>query len=105
MKRTIRDRVDDAGITILVLAIVVLILVAAFGRGLFVNEADALRAADSQGMKDAKIVEAGRFFVMTMGCDSGDAAAFKMTGTNPSGEQVHFTVCSGWPLKGMTIRF
>ena len=90
----------------LVYAVVILLFMAAsVGRGFLVNSADALRAASAQGFSQATITQELRILPGFAGCDGGDAAGFHMTGINSKGDKVTFTACSGWPFKGITIRY
>ena len=91
--------------TLITVLVAVLIIAATSARGFLVDSNDALRAAAAQGFSNAQIVSESRIFPGFSGCDSGDAAGFHMTATNPKGEQINFTVCSGWPFKGATIRY
>lgn len=60
---------------------------------------DATKALKAQGFTD--IETHGRAF---FACSEDDTFATKFTATNPKGERVAGTVCSGW-LKGATIRY
>jgi hypothetical protein len=90
-----------------VVMIIILIGVLVFGvaRGFMVNSADSIHAAQEQGFSDVVITQELRILPGFAGCDSGDAAGFHMTGVNTKGEHITFTACSGWPFKGITIRY
>lgn len=60
---------------------------------------DANKALKAQGF--TAIEAHGRAF---FACSEDDTFATKFTATNPKGERVAGTVCSGW-LKGATIRY
>lgn len=60
---------------------------------------DTNKALKAQGFTD--IETHGRAF---FSCSEDDTFATKFTATNPKGERVAGTVCSGW-LKGATIRY
>lgn len=75
------------------------------GRGLIVDPATAIHAAEVSGYSDVKVTERDWFLVGFAGCDSGDAAGFHLSATNPAGQHVDDVIaCSGWPFKGMTLR-
>lgn len=74
------------------------------GRGVFVDEADAMRAIEAHGYTDPSIVSSGWFAVGWRGCDEKDAAVFDVQATNAQGNRVGVLVCMGWPFKGATVR-
>lgn len=72
--------------------------------GAFVGEDVAARALDVQGYSDVKITDHSWFLVGFRGCDESDAARFTAVAKNPAGKYVKVYVCSGWILKGATVR-
>jgi hypothetical protein len=77
---------------------------ASCARGALVNDSDAQRAATTLGFTNPAIVHSTWFWPGLEGCDSGDAKAVTLDATNPTGQQVQVVACSGWPLKGWTVR-
>jgi hypothetical protein len=94
-----------AGYILIIVAVVVVSVLAEVGRGYMVNSNDALNAARSAGYSNPVITADHRLAAGFFGCDSGDAAGFDVTATNPAGVKVNFKVCVGWPFKGATIRY
>lgn len=86
----------------LVLAASLFILV--FGRGIFVGEDKAIRAAEIRGYSNVEVTDKNVFFVGLRGCDETDAVRFTVRAINPAGEEVEFIICSGWFLKDSTLR-
>jgi len=73
-------------------------------RGALVDKDVAIRALEKQGYSNIEIINHQYFWVGWKGCDSKDAAKFTAHVTNPAGKQVEVFVCTGWILKGATIR-
>ena len=84
--------------------VVILIVIASFFFGIFVTPDVAVRACDKHGFSDITVTDKEWFFVGFRGCGWGDAAKFKVTAKNPVGKSVKVFVCTGWILKGATIR-
>ena len=103
-------RSSEQGFTLLELAITlsiaaVLVTVALVGAGrFFVENNDALRAASAAGLTEARVVERHNFFAGRRGCNSGDAVAFTVAGTDSHGEPDQVTVCCGTWFHGCTVR-
>jgi prepilin-type N-terminal cleavage/methylation domain-containing protein len=70
----------------------------------FVEDRDALRAAQDSGLVEAEVVERHNFFAGRSGCSSGDAVAFTVAGTAASGERETVTVCCGTWFHGCAAR-
>ena len=92
------------------LGVFVLIFAIAIGgswfSGQMVSSGGAIQAAQSAGYTNVQITSESRIWPSIFaGCDSSDAAGFKMTATNPAGQKVSLTVCGGWPWKGYTVRY
>jgi hypothetical protein len=74
--------------------------------GQMVSSGGAVAAAQSAGYTNVQITSEQRVWPSVFaGCDSSDAAGFKMSATNPAGQKVTLTVCGGWPFKGFTVRY
>jgi len=74
--------------------------------GQMVSSGGAIAAAQSAGYTNVQITSESRIWPSIFaGCDSSDAAGFKMTATNAAGQKVTLTVCGGWPFKGYTVRY
>ncbi len=73
-------------------------------RGAFVNKDIAVRALEKQGYSNIEIINHQYFLVGWKGCDDKDAAKFTARAINPTGNKVEVFVCTGWFLKGATIR-
>ncbi|MCK5096299.1 MAG: hypothetical protein KAR24_03020 [Candidatus Pacebacteria bacterium] len=84
--------------------VVVIIFLFSICRGVLVEENVAIRAAETQGYSNAKVIDHAWFFVRLRGCDSHDAARFTIQATNPVGKDIECYVCTGWIFKGATIR-
>jgi len=69
-----------------------------------IDENDAKQAAVKQNYKDVQILSRDWFLVGVRGCDSHDALKFEAKATNVHGDRVNLLICSGWILKGMTVR-
>lgn len=89
--------------TLATLAMLVLVVFGLFA-GNFVDESVALRALENQGFEQVRILNKDIFFVSLRGCDKSDAAKFDAVAVNPAGKEVQVYVCSGWLLKGATVR-
>jgi len=88
----------------LVLGAVVGLFILIFGRGMFVGEDKAIRAAEIRGYSNVEVIDKDTFFVGLRGCDETDAARFTVTAINPIGKEVEFFICSGWFFKDSTLR-
>ena len=89
---------------LLLLVLFFLLFLAGSVRGCFARPQTAERALKIQGYRDVAITDHAWFAVGLRGCDMNDAARFTATALNPRGEKVELFVCTGWPLKGATIR-
>lgn len=85
------------------LLMIILSLSFGCGRGILAREESAIRALETQGYTEVKIVDHAWFAVGWRGCDEKDAARFTARAKNPVGQEVTVYVCSGL-LKGGTIR-
>lgn len=68
----------------------------------------AVNAAENQGFTEVQVNDRHDWAVSWHGCGSDDAVAFDMSGKNPQGREVSFTMCCGttWSNgKGCTMRF
>ncbi|MEY4744876.1 MAG: hypothetical protein RL272_821 [Candidatus Parcubacteria bacterium] len=70
----------------------------------FVENGDAIRAAQSAGLAAPRIVERHNFFAGRRGCTSDDAVAFTLVGTDRHGERAEATVCCGTWFQGCVVR-
>ena len=93
--------IDIELITTIVVVIVVLFSIC---RGVLVEENVAIRAAETQGYSNVKVLNHTWFLVGLRGCGSHDAARFTIQATDPAGKDIECYVCSGWILKRATIR-
>lgn len=73
-------------------------------RGCTVNEQVAIKALETSGFSDIKIVDHSWFAIGVRGGGSRDAARFTAEATNPVGKRVTVEVFTGWLFKGATIR-
>lgn len=84
-------------------AVAVTIGLAGAGR-FFVENSDAVRAAQSAGIAAPRIVERHDFFAGRRGCTSDDAVAFTVSGSDRHGAPVEATVCCGTWFQGCVVR-
>jgi len=77
---------------------------AIMARGACVSPDGAVSSARAMGFEDIEVTEHAWFAVGLRGCGTSDAARFTLRGTNPRGSRVNLVVCSGWLLKGDTVR-
>lgn len=91
------------GESIFVIFLILLLIFMVF-RGLFVGGDIAVKAAETQGFTDVRVIDHAWCCVGLRGCGSKDAARFIVRAVNPAGKEVEFYVCVGWPFKGATIR-
>lgn len=89
---------------VLFLMMLALIILAPAGCGMMVKEDVAIRALETQGFSNVKIIEKDVFFVGCKGGDGNDVVRFTAIATNPAGEEVQVCVFAGWPFKAATIR-
>ena len=83
----------------------VLVTIALAGAGrFFVENSDAIRAAQSAGLAAPRIIERHDFFAGRRGCTSDDAVAFRVTGSDAHGDAAEATVCCGTWFKGCVVR-
>ncbi len=90
-------------IALSIAAVLVTVVLVGAGR-FFVENSDAIRAAQSAGLAAPRIVERHNFFAGRRGCTSGDAAAFTVTGSDGHGEPAEATVCCGTWFQGCVVR-
>ncbi len=85
--------------------VAVLVTVALVGAGrFFVENSDAIRAAQSAGIAAPRIVDRHNFFAGRRGCTSDDAVAFTVAGSDSHGEPAEATVCCGTWFQGCVVR-
>jgi hypothetical protein len=84
--------------------VTIIVLIALEVVGAWADPARAVQSLKTQGYSDIEIVDQAWLFVGLRGCSNTDTARFSAVAKNPRGEQVSLYVCSGWPLKGETIR-
>jgi prepilin-type N-terminal cleavage/methylation domain-containing protein len=75
----------------------------ALGR-VFVDNKDAVRAAESFGMTEVKITSRKNVLACFRGCGSDDDVAFDLKAKNAQGADVDLKVCCGAWFKGCTVR-
>lgn len=80
------------------------LIIATMFSGAFISEGNAVRALETQGYTNIKIVDRAWFAISVRGGDKYDAARFEAIATNPIGKTVRVYVFVGWPFKGATIR-
>ena len=71
-------------------------------RGYFVDQQVAIKAAQTQGYANVKVL--GKTVIFPLGCGRADAVKFYLSAINPRNQEVKIYVCSGWPFKGSTVR-
>lgn len=86
-----------------VAAVLVTVVLVGAGR-FFVENSDAIRAAQSAGLAAPRIVERHNFFAGRRGCTSDDAVAFTVSGTDRHGAAAESTVCCGTWFQGCVVR-
>ena len=89
---------------VLIVLVVVLVIAMAFARGVLVSEDVAIRALETQGYTNIKIIDHSWFALGLRGGSEDDAARFTATATNPIGKTVEVEVYTGWIFKSATIR-
>ena len=72
--------------------------------GCLEHEDTAIRALETQGFSNIRIVDKGFLFVRFKGGGNDDNVKFTAYATNPAGENVTVCVFAGWPWKGATVR-
>ena len=73
---------------LVVLLVIVSCMFASFGRGALVDPQVAVRALETQGYSDVKIIDHVWFAVGVRGCGQEDAARFTAVAKNPAGNLV-----------------
>ncbi len=91
-------------VVLLFVAVFIVLFTLALIRGVFVGENAAIRALETQGYSEVRIVDKDIWFVGMRGCGDEDAAKFDAVAINPAGNEVDVFVCVGWPFKGATVR-
>lgn len=81
---------------------VLLLLFVGF-RGVFCDQADAVRAVEDEGYTDVVVAARHVAFVSWRSCSGSDAAQFDVDAVR-HGRRVRLHVCAGWPAKAVTIR-
>ena len=95
---------EDGEIKIVIYLICLLLVVALSFRGGCVGESSAIRALETQGYSNIRIVDKAIFAMGCRGGDQSDAARFTAIATNSLGKEVKIYVFVGWPFKGATVR-
>jgi hypothetical protein len=72
--------------------------------GSMVPEREAIRAAETMGFSNVRVVKRDIYFVSCRGGSEKDNVRFTVEGTNPAGKNVTLYVFAGWPFKAATIR-
>lgn len=93
----------------IVVAILALVVVGIFGARGCSHPTDeaAIRSAEDHGFTDVTVRDRHDYSPGWNGCGEDDAVAFDMSGKNPAGRYVDFTLCCGttWGNgKGCTVR-
>ena len=73
-------------------------------RGALVGEDVAVDAMETRGFSEVTVERKAWFLVGLRGCSEKDAVRFDVSAINPAGDRVRLSVCSGWILKGATVR-
>jgi|SRR3989344_8153924 len=89
---------------ILALGVFLYFIFASVFGGLFIDQEVAIRALETQGFSDIRIVDRDWFAVSRKGGAFDDSVRFVAIATNPAGKRVEVYVFAGWPYKGATIR-
>lgn len=89
---------------VVLFVIIIVFIFFFFFRGVFVGPATAVRALETQGYSDVKILDKDVFLVQVRGCSNSDAAKFEAAAKNPLSKEVKVNVCIGWPFKAATVR-
>lgn len=92
------------GIIVFIIVIALLCLVACRGCISPVTSEDAIEVAKNQGYSNAKVVSRDYLFVGYRGCSDEDSLRFVIKAKNPLGKSVQIYVCTGFWLKGATVR-
>ena len=97
---------EEVAYAIFIFLFVFVIFLCSF-RGVFVSRDKATAAASAQLGAQVELGPKHVWFNHWRGCEKGTAAMFKVLPyTNSQGVLVsNAIVCSGWPFKGITIRF
>ncbi|MCK5641793.1 MAG: hypothetical protein KAJ19_13405 [Gammaproteobacteria bacterium] len=86
-----------------VTAALILFLLFAFARGVFVSSDRVVRGLAVQGFSEVEITDKDILALGFRGCSSGDAAKYEFTAINPAGVRVSAIACIGL-FKGVTVR-
>jgi len=95
---------DDSKFTFFVLLILIILLVSITFLTSSHYETRASIAATNQDYSDVQVSSCHYFFSDWYGCSPSDGWACKAKAKNSNGQNVDITVCTGWVLKGSTIR-
>ncbi|KKP80380.1 MAG: hypothetical protein A2271_04865 [Candidatus Moranbacteria bacterium RIFOXYA12_FULL_35_19] len=102
--KSLQNIKGEGGIEFIIIILFVAISIVLSCRGILVDKNVAIRAVETQGFSNIKVIDHAWFAVGLRGCSSKDAARFTVKATNPAGKEVECYVCSGWLFKGATIR-
>jgi hypothetical protein len=99
MKRAIEAIISWSTLIIFVSAIFLLI----FGQGLLVSKKKAIKALQTNGFTDVKILKRQWTLVKLRGGREGEDVRFVASATNPIGQKVKVYVFAEWPWKGIRV--
>lgn len=74
-----------------------IIIILVITAGLWVDDAEAVRAAERNGLHDVRIIEAHHWmWFMTGGCDDETVATVEVVGLDADGRRIRELVCMTW---------
>lgn len=94
-------------IVVCIIGILAAVLIGSRGCGSVPGDQEAINAAGTFGFTEAQVNDSHSWMPSRYGCGDDDSIAFDMTGKNPLGRKVDFTICCGSTLtygKGCTLR-
>lgn len=103
MKRARGFTLVELMIAVTLAGIVTVLGYAALGR-LFVDNKDAVRAAETLGMTEVKVTSRKNVLACFRGCGSDDDVAFDLKAKNAQGADVDLKVCCGSWFRGCTVK-
>lgn len=86
------------------LTIIFLMYLFTFGQGILISESSAVKALETNGFSNIKIVKKQWHFVKMRGGSDGDDVRFTAKATNPAGKEVTVYVFAGWPWKAASVK-
>ncbi len=90
-------------ISLTLAGIVIIVGYRALGR-LFVDNKDAIHAAEALGMTEVKVASRKNVLACFRGCGSEDDVAFDLKAKNAQGADVDLKVCCGAWFKGCSVK-